>query len=238
MADFPLVIIKLGDTTPAIRSALGDFEDWIRTGLGDTNVQVCDPRQGHRLPAPDRIAGALMTGSHDMVTDPLPWLAQVSTWIGEMIAAQRPLLGICFGHQLLAQACGGEVGYHPDGAEIGTVDITLRPEANTDPLFAQQQSAFPAQASHWQSVRRLPRDAVHLASSSFENHHAFRVGACAWGVQFHPEFTTAAMRAYLTKNREALTAEQQDVDALLAHTTETPQAATLLSRFAQLARGR
>lgn len=236
MADFPLVIVKLGDTTPAIRSALGDFEDWIRLGLNDPDVQVCDPRQGATLPAPDQISGAVLTGSHDMVTDPLPWLASVSSWVREMVTAQRPLLGICFGHQLLAQACGGQVAYHPDGAEIGTVNITLRPETSTDPLFANQTTAFPAQASHWQSIRALPRDAVHLASSPFENHHAFRIGSCAWGVQFHPEFTSSAMRAYLAKNRDALAAEKQDVDALLANTLDTPHAATLLSRFAQLAR--
>lgn len=224
----PLLIVKVGSTHPHIAQALGDFEHWIIDGLGEAGlpVKVVDPRQGMTLPASSDVAGAIVTGSHSMVTDREPWSENTAEWLRGAVAAELPVLGICYGHQLLAHALGGEVDYHPGGIELGTVDIHLTPTAQEDRLFSGLPMRFKGQAAHRQSVRRLPDGAEHLAGNGFEPHHAFRFGRNAWGVQFHPEFSAQATAAYVQANTD-LTARPPVADA--------PEAASLLARFARLA---
>lgn len=195
----PLVIFKVGSTYPDIAAELGDFEHWIAAGLpGDAPpVVVVDPRAGDPLPDAAGLAGAIVTGSHSMVTDREPWSEQMAAWLRGAVAAELPVLGICYGHQLLAHALGGEVSNHPQGVELGTVEVARTDAAQNDPLFAALPARFAAQSAHRQSVRRLPEGAVLLAGNTFEAHHAYRVGPSAWGVQFHPEFSAAATAAYV-----------------------------------------
>lgn len=222
----PLAILRLGQTHDDIAAELGDFDQWIIDGLGrrDLSVTVIDPRQGDELPAPQELAGVVMTGSHSMVTDHEPWSEAVAAWLRTAVAAELPVLGICYGHQLLAHALGGEVGYHPGGIELGTVPVALTAAAAEDPLFADLPPRFDAQAAHRQSVRRLPDGAVVLGANAFEAHHAVRFAPHAWGVQFHPEFSAAATQAYVR-------ASAPEVPPAVA---STPVAASVLPRFARL----
>ena len=198
-----LWIIKTGDTLPAQRARHGDFEDWIAGGLNQAPastqlaLQTLDARTATAWPQPGQIAGVVVTGSPAMVTDREPWSERTAAWLASVVTARVPVLGICYGHQLLAHALGGEVAHHPDGVEIGTVTVARHAASEADPLLGDLPEHFPAQAVHWQSVRRLPPGAVLLAGNDFEPHHAFRVGRNAWGVQFHPEFSDEALRAYL-----------------------------------------
>jgi GMP synthase (glutamine-hydrolysing) len=168
-----------------------------------------------------------------MVTEQLPWMQETASWLVKAISAGIPVLGICFGHQLLATALGGAVGWNPRGREIGTVPITLTPAGTDDPLLGILPATFPAHVTHRQSVLRLPDGARILASSDLEPHQAFAVGAKVWGVQFHPEFSAAAMHGYLDHFAGELTGEGFDLAALRGGVRETPQAASLLERFAK-----
>ncbi len=96
----------------------------------------------------------------------------------EAVQAGTPLLGICYGHQLLAHALGGRVDYNPAGRESGTVFIDLHPPAFEDPLFAAMPARFAAHATHLQTVLRPPEGATVLARSEQDGCHAFR-----WGEQ-------------------------------------------------------
>ncbi|HEX7642081.1 MAG TPA: glutamine amidotransferase [Burkholderiaceae bacterium] len=232
----PLVILKVGNTLPQLQPQYGDFEHWITTGLADSalNVQVIDPRRGDALPAADDISGAVVTGSHAMVTERLDWSEASAAWLAQLVEAEIPLLGICYGHQLLAHAMGGEAGYHPRGMEIGTQEI--RRLAVDDALFCGLPDTFFAQTVHQQSALRLPPRAVLLASNGFDAHHAFRIGACAWGVQFHPEFSAAAMRTYVRHLAPLVAKQGGDADEIEAAVQDTPVAAGVLARFAQIVR--
>jgi GMP synthase (glutamine-hydrolysing) len=225
-------IIKTGSTFPAIRQRFGDFDSWMMEGCGLSAAEapVIDVMAGEDLPAVEDLSGAIMTGSPAMVTDRADWMQALSAWVRQAVQKDLPLLGVCFGHQLLAQAMGGEVDYHPEGREIGTVEIQLTPEGRQDPLLGILPEAFIAHATHAQTVIRLPEKALRLAGNPFEAHHAFRVGDNAWGVQFHPEFTADIMRAYIGEYAAALP-QDGNAEALKAAIDHTEAANALLKRF-------
>ena len=232
-----LLIIKAGSTFTETARDYGDFEEMTRraAGLEQESVGVVDAVRSGQLPAPENCCGAIITGAHCMVTDNLDWCLAIEAWIRSMVTASVPLLGICYGHQLLGRAMGGRVDYHPQGKEVGTFDIRLRPAAREDLLFSALPAQFPVHATHSQSVLALPPGAVHLAENDYEPHHAFRVGTCAWGVQFHPEYDGRIMRDYILAQADSLADAGRDTDALLQAVRETPTASSILRKFASLA---
>lgn len=233
----PFLIIETGDPAPELRR-YGPFAHWIRVaaGLDRDHAVVCRVLDGHALPSREGYAGVLVTGSASMVTERLDWSERSAGWLREAAHAGMPMLGICYGHQLIAHALGGEVGWNPVGREIGTVRIDRLGEAEGDPLFGHLPSAFDAHATHMQSVIRLPEGAVKLARSEKDGCHAYRWGRCAWGVQFHPEFSTRMMRGYIAVRHEKLRHEGIDRLAIERTVTAAPLARTLLRRFVRHAR--
>ncbi len=232
-----LFIIKAGSTFTDTAGQYGDFDEMTYRGLGieREGLRVVEVFRGEPLPPPEFCLGVVITGAHCMVTENLPWSLAIENWIPALVEAEIPLLGICYGHQLLGRAMGGQVDFHPGGKEVGTVAIELLPESNDDPLFGKQPQRFHVHATHAQSVITLPPGAVLLAESGFEPHHAFRVGRCAWGVQFHPEYNSGVMRDYITKQADDLAQSGQDVNTLLHELRETPEGSGILATFAQLA---
>ena len=232
----PIVVVKLGTTMPHWRAAHGDFDDWIAAGLGvdSTRIRIHDVTRSTALPESNEVAGVVLSGSHSMVTDREPWSERTAHWVKRLAADDVPTLGLCYGHQLIADAFGGRVGPAPNGPEYGTVELTFLQAADDDPLFAGLPRRTSVQTSHDQSVHRLPEGAVVLARSRLDPHQAFRIGRCIWGVQFHPEFDLASMRTYLHEYAEPLSRQGVDVAERMQSAEETPQAAGLLRRFAEL----
>lgn len=231
----PFVIAKLGATFPELSALIGDFDQWVVRGLAvpTSQVTVVDVPAGEPLPELDQCEAVVLTGSPEMLTAQPAWLDRASEWTARLVDAGTPTLGICFGHQLLAHAAGGKVGDNPRGREMGTVTIRLTDQARRDPLLGKLPSPMAAQVSHAQSVLKLPDGAVVLAGNDHDPHHAFRLGDCAWGVQFHPEFDPTATREYVRRFDQPLRDEGADPDRLLAAVTETPAAASVLRRFAR-----
>ncbi|MGW8311747.1 MAG: glutamine amidotransferase [Desulfuromonadales bacterium] len=232
-----LTIIKTGTAFDDTVEKYGDFDQMICRGLGlaRDSIQVINAFQGEALPHPSDCSGVVITGAHCMVTDNLPWSLAIEKWIPAIIQNKVPLLGICYGHQLLGRAMGGLVDYHPRGKELGTVDVRLSPAAFSDPLFSGLPQQFPAHVTHSQSVLSLPPEAILLAENDFEPHQAFRIGGCAWGVQYHPEFSCDIMRDYILKQQDQINRSGRDAEALLRILRETPQATSILGIFANLA---
>jgi GMP synthase (glutamine-hydrolysing) len=234
-----LYIIKIGTTFPATGAKFGDFDQWTANALGsiDIGIGVVDAEHGAALPDLDACAGVAITGSHAMVTDNAPWSVGLEKWIVSLLNAQIPVFGICYGHQLLARAAGGQVDFHPRGKEIGTVAVNLLPECADDPLFQALPDAFLAHVTHSQSVLNLPEQAIRLAANAYEPNHAFRLGKCAWGVQFHPEYHADIMRSYIEEQTHELRSAGLDVQHLLRTVSETPVAAEILKRFGDFVAG-
>jgi len=230
------ILVKTGSTVPPLLATRGDFEGWFLAGLGidPSLAQVIKVNDGEVLPDPGEASGVLVTGSPAMVTHREPWSEAAAAWLARVVAQEIPVLGVCYGHQLLAHALGGVVGPCQGGAEIGTVEVSLTPEGAGDRLLGEGPSLFGAQASHWESVLELPPGARLLATTPRDRCHAFAVGERAWGVQFHPEFDVEITRGYIKERREKVADAGYDPDALSANVRETPNAAALLPRFAAL----
>jgi GMP synthase (glutamine-hydrolysing) len=231
-----VLLMKTGETLAPLRAQGEDFEDWIRSGLGLSieETPTVSVHMGDLLPPVSTLAGVVITGSPAMLTDGAAWNLVAVHWLRDALALGLPVLGICYGHQLLAHACGGHVDYHPNGREIGTVPVALTAAAFGDALLGGLPSRFLAYTSHSQAVLRLPDSAVLLGASAHDAHQAFRIGERAWGVQFHPEFTARIMRTYVQVRHAVLREEGFDVDTLLRDVVETPAASAVLRRFAAL----
>jgi GMP synthase (glutamine-hydrolysing) len=229
-------ILNLGDTPPSVAERHGGFDRLIRGGLGlhEDRVCVAQIHRGEDLPEPEQVGAVVLSGSSAMLTDREDWSERTAAWLLPLIERQIPVLGICYGHQLLAHALGGRVSDNPRGREIGTVEVALRAIAE-DPLFSGLPELLRVQATHVQSVLEPPPSAECLGSNGADPHHVLRFAERAWGVQFHPEFDAAVMRGYLAARAQILSDEGRDVDGLSAATRDSPHGAELLRRFGALA---
>lgn len=186
---------------------------------------------------PQRFAGVLVTGSAAMVSAPTPWMEHTAAWLRAAVAAGVPVLGVCFGHQMLAYALGGRVGPNPNGPEAGTIRVTFNGKAAEDPLFAGLPREAVFNAHHYETVLELPAGATVLADNEKDRCQAVRYAQKAWGVQFHPEISDSIMRALLDIVGENLAKNGQSVEAIGRAIESTPCGPELLTRFFAMALG-
>jgi GMP synthase (glutamine-hydrolysing) len=238
--DQAIGILKAGEALPPVRAARRDFEVWIAEGLGvqEDEIRVVSPWSGDPLPDPASLRGVIVTGSPAMVSDCEAWSEASASWLARIVEGDLiPVLGICYGHQLLAHGLGGEVGPNPRGREMGTMEVMRVEGAHEDDLMPDA-ARFPGHMSHLESVLRPPESAILLARTALEPHAALRFGPRQWGVQFHPEFDRDIMQRYVDARREALLEEGFDPDGISDRAIETPESTGVLARFAALANAR
>lgn len=239
-----LLVVKCGTTAPAVALRHGDYDRWFRRALAPTGaaLRVVEVHAG--APLPPRAAGAdgiVATGSPRSVTEHAPWMIRTAGWLREAAERGVPVLGVCFGHQLLAEAYGGSVGRNPRGRELGTVPCTLTAAGREDPLFAGVPPAFEVQATHEDEVRALPPDAELLATNAASAVQAFRIGRAVRAVQFHPELEPAALADLASTRAGLLEAEARArgedgaarVRAVLAGLRPTPWGSLILRNFVE-----
>jgi GMP synthase (glutamine-hydrolysing) len=227
-----ILIVQTGSAVAPVRARLGDFPSWFQRGLRlpSSRLRVVQVHADEALPDPSHFAAAIVSGSGAMVTERLAWSENTAQWLFDAARGGLPILGVCYGHQLLAHAYGGLVEYNPRGREMGTVTIARLPAAANDPLLPPRPE-FRAHVTHLQTVTRLPASAVVLARSALDDCQAVRYAPRVWGVQFHPEFDVAAMRGYVRARADALRQEDLDVEQMLREIGSCPASSGVLRRF-------
>lgn len=233
-----LYIIKTGTTFKDTAQQLGDFDRWIIDTIGKTNLDIAiiDIQKEEPLPNPDKCLGIIVSGSHAMVTQELPWSVKIEKWIPSIIENNIPFLGICYGHQLLAKSMQGTSDYHPNGLEMGTVTIALNEHTKNDAIFKNLPTHFDVHTIHSQTVLQLPTNAIALAFNTHDKHHAYRIGECAWGVQFHPEYNTSIMKSYIKEVCKKEKISNDEFNRLCDGVKDTPYSAKILENFASFIR--
>lgn len=234
-----LIIVKTGQAVPEARGDGRDFEDWFAEGLGRDAFGYRTVRvdQGEVLPPVETLDHApaiLVTGSPAMVSNRLDWSETTAQWLAAAHAAALPILGVCYGHQLLAHALGGKVGPNPAGRRMGRAVVEfVDPEDPLTGTFAPE-AAF--NVSHLEVVLGPPDGARVIGTTAHDPFHALYFGNRTWGVQFHPEFDGPIMRAYIQARSALLEKEGQDPTALIEALDDNPNGQPILARFAELAR--
>ena len=243
----PILLIKTGGTIPDVAAVFGDFEHWFAAGLGLTGqggagfgikaangMHQVDVYEGQQLPAAGDYRGIVITGSAAMVSHREVWSEETARWLLTAVDVEVPILGVCYGHQLLAHALGGEVGSNPHGRQMGTKRVELGPAAGSDALLCALPGAFHAQVSHVESVLSLPEGAIRLASIPQDPNYAVRFNTQTWGIQFHPEFSDKVMAAYITARSDLVRDEGMDPKHMMREIYRTPLAYGLIERFYNL----
>jgi len=168
----------------------------------------------------------LCTGSKYSVYDGTPWIADLAAFIRSL---DRPYVGICFGHQMLAHAMGGEVAKAKQGWGVGVLPLkVLQREAWMDPPAERVH----IQHMHQDQVLRLPEESVLLGTSPHCEIGMFRVGKTMLGIEGHPEFTVD-YGAALIRARRAQIGEPGAQRALesLKGKTDSPVVGRWIERF-------
>ncbi|WP_164010256.1 glutamine amidotransferase [Pyxidicoccus trucidator] len=237
-----VLLLKAGDAAPAVRLSVGDYERWFLQTIGLSGYRF-DILHAHRNaplpPSADGYDAVMMTGSPLSVTQLEPWMERAADFMVEAGERGTPVLGVCFGQQLLAHAYGGRVERNPQGRETGTVEVTLTEEGRKDSLFDGLPERFAVHATHEDIVTRLPEGTRVLAGNANTAAQALAFRPNVRGVQFHPEATTDAIRAIILARQEGLdrdavaqgAAPGERVPQLLASLAPTPSGRQILLNF-------
>ncbi len=169
------------------------------------HLDIRRPPLGCALPETmEHHAGAVIFGGPMSANDPDPWIRRQTDWIGTVLAAEKPFLGLCLGAQMLSNLLGGRVCAHPAGhAEIGYYAIS--PTEDGHAFSSEIGAHWPSHVYHWHREGfDVPPGATTLAKGEMFENQAFRVGAKAFGLQFHPEVTYAMMCRWTVRAHERM----------------------------------
>jgi GMP synthase-like glutamine amidotransferase len=188
-----LLVIQPDEEDP-----VGPLGDWLTDAGAELDVRMPDDLPG----STDGYAGLVCLGGPMSANDDLdfPWLADIRRLLAEATTRQLPTLGICLGGQLLAVANGGRVAKGPDGPEVGPLLVAKRDVGWQDPLFADMPFMPDVLQFHTDIIERLPAGAALLASATLYPNQAFRIGRCAYGLQFHIETTAELVESWVAND--------------------------------------
>jgi GMP synthase-like glutamine amidotransferase len=162
------------------------IEALLAPHIADLTCQTVSLVEGETLPPQNKLEAVLITGSPVGVYDPVAWIAPLKEWIRANATARVPQVGICFGHQIMAEAFGGKVAKAPQGWGLGRHDYQLTGDAG---LCGKALKSLSLAVSHQDQVLAPPPEARVLARSDFTPFAALTYDqAPALSFQGHPEF--------------------------------------------------
>ncbi|MBN2601201.1 MAG: type 1 glutamine amidotransferase, partial [Candidatus Marinimicrobia bacterium] len=160
-----ILIIRTGHTYRELSAEQGNFDRWIVNAGQDLTVNWKTQKIEYVIPQEvDKYHGIILTGAHDSLTAPYPFMKGMERLLNKIIEEKIPTLGICFGHQIIHLLLGGEVIRNPLGPEIGVSTINLSLAGMVNPLFHDLNNAkLEVYSSHYDIVSSVARKVTTLA---------------------------------------------------------------------------
>lgn len=230
-----LVVLRAGPALPVVAERLGEFAGWIQREVGEAWKGPWDERDLRRkedLPDPRDAAGFIITGASGSITERAQWMLDGEAYLREVVREEVPVFGICFGHQMLAQALGGEV-VTSGKYEVGTVEVEVLPHEPRDEILRSLGDRFLANGTHRDTVKVLPPDARVLARTAMDEFTAMAIGDTTRSVQFHPEMNGEAMRGYVDARLDVIASYGQDPVEVRAKVVDRPEGSRVLASFVE-----
>lgn len=198
-------ILEVEQLKPEIYKKYGSYGDMtIRLlGLIDENVsfQTYQAISGEYPKDSNKCDAFLITGSKASAYDKEPWIKQLEDYIKTLAEQQKKLIGICFGHQLIAQALGGKVEKSNKGWGVGVMASEI---LMNKPWMQPAQQQFSLLVSHQDQVIELPDGAERIACSDFCINSSYQVSNHILTFQGHPEFTVGYAQQSMDNRREII----------------------------------
>ena len=191
------------------------FEGLLRGVRDDLTFTTYDVQEA--IPADIICDAYLITGSRHSVYDDFPWIQALGDYLKEVLAANKKILGICFGHQLMAHYFGGCVGPAEAGWAVGvhTSEIT-----RAHSWMGDATTQINLVSSHKDQVQAMPQGAELYATNAFCPIAGFTMSDQVWTIQGHPEFEPEYSRALMTFRREII-GEETYHDGIASLQTQT-----------------
>jgi len=208
---FKVQIIACGPGLKEISEIHGVSSEWVREMIKNEalEIEIVKAYLGEFPSVSDNCAWIIM-GSRYSAYDKMDWIENLKKNICLAVDNKIPILGICFGHQLLCSALGAEVSNNPEGWEIGSSKVSLTDKGVESPLFKDFDDSFYVYQSHHDVVSQLPPNVDLLCSNKF-GVQSVSFSDHVFGVQFHPEFSYSVMSAYFNARTKDLNEEDFQV---------------------------
>lgn len=238
MSALHVTVIQAGEIRRQLQERVGTyipmFETMFERASFSVTLNVVRLFDGAPLPRPVSGMAVLVTGSSAGVHDGLPWVDRLADYIREADAANLPMVGICFGHQIIAHALGGEVGRNPQGWELGRqiYDVAAHQGA-----FAPSKRRLAVACSHQDQVLIAPPGStVVLASDATPVAGLAYDGGRVLTFQPHPEFPDAYAAELIALRRHLIPPDRQKTAiASLSALSDSPVLADAIGRTLALA---
>lgn len=234
-----LGILQCDSVNPDLRNEYGDYPDMVRALMTEVDpgieFRVYDLPSGEFPQSTDECDAWITTGSKWSVYDPDDWIADAHELVRALHTDRRLMIGICFGHQLIARALGGSVEKSDRGWGVGVHTTRILEQRDWMQPTARHLSLL---VSHQDQVMTLPENAVLLAGHDFCPYDMFQIGEHILTFQGHPEFRPDYARALLNLRREQVgeTTWREAIASLDSRIDRTVAATWIRQFLAQAAR--
>lgn len=218
------------------RHFAGDYREMFAALLKQhgpqLELQIFDVCNGEFPAALDACDAYMTTGSRASVYDESAWIERLKDFVRRLHAAEKPFVGICFGHQILAEALGGRVSKAAAGWGAGVQSIAI---TQTESWMTPPATQLRLQFMHQDQIAQMPAGGVLLGGAAHCPIAMFRIGRTMLGIQAHPEFTPDYVRALLDDRVALIGADKcAAAQASLRQTTDEGLVTKWISEFLKL----
>jgi GMP synthase-like glutamine amidotransferase len=218
-------LLECDDVVGRFPEVKGGYREMFAALLPDFSFRYYEAHRGQLPTSASECDAWMCTGSKYSVYDGSRWIADLAAFIRSL---DKPYVGICFGHQMLAHAMGGEVAKAKQGWGVGVLPLEiLKKESWMEPPMQEVR----IQHMHQDQVQKLPENSVLLGRSAHCEVGMFRIGETMLGIEGHPEFTVEYGAALINARRPQIGAQTDRALNSLKEKSDGPVVGRWIERF-------